>query len=190
MPCKLTDGPPQKLSRELELYKTKIFTVISQDTYKSINMLPDINLSYSLYNGRGQDIINYNDSEAYQSLYILNTLVENNNNHCKLIDQLTADKARLTETNHRLTGDLDFYRQDCQDKDDKVAKLKLLLSQASSTISFSGEDYHVMQKQVQILTKKLQLLMLENQQLAAASSSSTGMGMGMGMVSTGSNKRR
>jgi hypothetical protein len=45
--------------------------------------------------------------------------------------------------------------------------MKALINQASSTITITEQDYSILQKQVEILTKKMQLLMIENQKLSS-----------------------
>eukprot|EP00981_Chlorochromonas_danica_P015497 scaffold12509_cov198-Ochromonas_danica.AAC.8 len=161
----------KKLSRELELYKTKVFTIVEQDVHGNLkHALPEINLSYALYNPKlhVQEVLNYHDNlHSYQSLYILNALVENNNNHVEMIEALKHDKQLLTERNNELATDIEYFRGEITEKDEAISRLRMLLSQASSTINHSEEDYQVLQKQVQILTKKLQLLLVENQQLSS-----------------------
>ncbi len=47
------------------------------------------------------------------------------------------------------------------------ARLKNMIQQASSTITVTEQDYQILQKQVEVLTKKLQLVMIENQKLSS-----------------------
>lgn len=129
-------------------------------------------MSYSLYNSHQHrsELLAYPASQqhSYQALYILSALVDNNNAHVQQIEELQREKDKATEEIRKLRSELDVLQRDNVHKEDTIAKLKLLLSQASHTIHYSEEDYHVLQKQVQILTKKMQLLLVENQQLSAS----------------------
>jgi hypothetical protein len=121
------------------------------------------------------DVINYHSDsvQSNETLYIMKRLVENNNTLVERVEQLEAEKQDLNDKNHHLTSELSYRMNESMQREDMNKHLKLLLSQASHTIAYSEEDYQIMQKQVQILTKKLQLMVLENQTLSATRHTST-----------------
>eukprot|EP01031_Cornospumella_fuschlensis_P031772 gene31772-38403_t len=128
----------KKNSRELELYKTKIFTVVQQEGglhYSTMRSMPHVNFSYPLLNNplNPQDILSLS-SESYhgqETLYIVSRLVESHNDDLNRIEQLEKDKQKLGEQNHKLTSELKMLYGENKSKDEQIGKLRSMLSQAS-----------------------------------------------------------
>lgn len=157
------DKENKQLRRELELYRTKIFTIVNNEG-SMINGLPDINISYKNTNNMDFDYLTPSTSSS-QALYIINQLVQNNN---ELVDRkqwLEQERTRLSSTLTEKDELLHKVTNELQEKEIQTERMKAIISQANSTITATNEDYQVLQKQVQILTKKLQSVMSENQQL-------------------------
>lgn len=134
--------------------------------------LPHVNFSYPLLNNplNPQDILSLS-SESYhgqETLYIVSRLVESHNDDLNRIEKLEREKQKLSEHNHKLTSELRMLHGENRSKDEQIGKLRSMLSQASRSIGHSEEDYQVLQRQIQLLTKKMQVLLVENQQLSAA----------------------
>eukprot|EP01033_Poteriospumella_lacustris_P012559 gene12559-8979_t len=163
-----------RLKRELDLYRTKIFTVVSKEGSSLVHGLPDVNISFqsrSMAASAAAVAAEYDylspSTSTSQALYIINQLVHNNNDLVERNATLERDKKRLDVA---LTDKDQQLRQrllELQEKDAAVAKMKQLLTQANATITATVEDYRVLQEQVATLTAKLKEQSLENTHLKA-----------------------
>lgn len=129
-----------------------------------INGLPEVNISFR----SGADF-QYLAPSATSShaLYMINQLVQNNNDLVDRVQWLEEHKSRLTNKISQLEWELQQNLDMLQEKEVKNEKLKAMLAQASHTLTVTEEDYQVMQRQVLSLTKSMQTLMQENKQLSS-----------------------
>jgi predicted nuclease with TOPRIM domain len=92
------------------------------------------------------------------------------NNNNDLIDRLQyaeVEKQRLKTNYGEKEAEVYYLTKELEKREIQNARMKALINQASSTITITEQDYSILQKQVEILTKKMQLLMIENQKLSS-----------------------
>jgi hypothetical protein len=156
------------LARELELYRTRIFTIVNNEktasAYSGLQDLPDINITF--HTGSQLQYLS-NSTTTSQTLYIIHQLVNNNN---ELIDKCSfyeAENIKISNSFKEKDEEIFYLIKELEKRELQNSRMKGLIQQASSTIMVTEQDYQVLQKQVEILTKKLQLLMMENQKLSS-----------------------
>jgi hypothetical protein len=156
------------LARELELYRTRIFTIVNNEktasSYSGLQDLPDINITF--HTGSQLQYLS-NSTTTSQTLYIIHQLVNNNN---ELIDKCSfyeAENIKISNSFKEKDEEIFYLIKELEKRELQNSRMKGLIQQASSTIMVTEQDYQVLQKQVEILTKKLQLLMMENQKLSS-----------------------
>jgi hypothetical protein len=163
-----------RLKREVDLYRTKIFTVVNQEGSSLIHGLPDINISFqsrSVAASASAVAAEYDylspATSTSQALYIINQLVHNNNDLVERNTFLEKEKKRMDIALSEKETQLRMKLQELQEKETSNLKMKTLLTQANTTISATVEDYKILQEQVQSLTAKLKEMALENTHLKA-----------------------
>lgn len=114
----------------------------------------------------------YVSSSTTQTMYIVNQLVANNNQLLTKQDILTQENLHFREQVQQLTEETQRQQHLLHHIETENSKMKRLIAQASQTITQTEEDYFTLQRQVEILTKKMQLVMYENKRLSAMMSTS------------------
>jgi hypothetical protein len=181
----------QRLLREVELYRTKIFTVLNHEG-SYLQQLPDIQLSYhpnlsttlsttngpySLpgssglhgamngggYAGSGAMMSTY--PSASQAVYIVHQLIQNNDTQLTRIQVLEQEKQEIHTYLQQQMDEKNTLQRELQKKELTIEKLKGVLIQSQKSITINEQDYHVLQQQVNLLSKKLATLLQENTSL-------------------------
>ncbi len=101
-----------------------------------------------------------------QTLYLIHQLVENHNH---LVTHLQDTESRFHTANKRLLdyeAEKDYLLAELSKKEIANERMKLLINKASTTIAVTEQDYNILQRQVEILTKKMTLLVEENTHLS------------------------
>jgi uncharacterized coiled-coil protein SlyX len=150
----------------------------------SLQELPDINITFHQNNGLGgasssssasssaaltHSSFQYlsQSTSSSQTLYILHQLVNNNNDLIDRLNYSEVEKQRLKTNYNEKEAEVYYLTKELEKREIQNARMKALINQASSTITITEQDYSILQKQVEILTKKMQLLMIENQKLSS-----------------------
>ncbi len=131
---------------------------------RQLNSLPSINIGWEQASSLE---LTYLSSSSAQTLYMIHQLIENNNELLQQMQTLQEQKVHVEEKIKQIESKYVDAVKDLQKKDTQVTKLKGLLQQASKSMTSMEEDYYVLQKQVELLTKKMQSLAQDNERLVA-----------------------
>lgn len=170
----------QRLKREVDLYRTKIFTVINAHETSAhgstslLQGLPEINISFLSNSASASasalaaefDYLSPSTTSS-QALYIVHQLVSTHNDLVTRNEGLVQENQRLQQALTEKDQHLHVQVRKVSEQNQRLSKLQQLLQQANATIAATSEDYHVLQAQVTHLTHTLQEATQENAQLKA-----------------------